>query len=394
MDKTVASGRALNAMRPRLVSVASSFTTNGIRACLTIDIRKLKHLQRLDLHDNLIQNASHLCWGKGDLPSLYSLDLSHNNLTELKTESRIWFPSLNMNVLNLAGCNLRKVPSYGVGGQKLSGSPPKTFGNTSSQLTSLYINNNSFHGPLPEDIDLIFPELIYLDASLNGFNGDIPPSLGNNLRGEKFPRNSSLPKLKILALGNNDFSNTFLDSLSWSLSQPAHLPQLRVLVLRNNRLEGQIPQQLCQMRHLSILDLAGNYLSGDIPDCVDNITSWSTAARRDAQMRISAANNILHALDLSCNKLSGSIPVQITRLKAMIVLNLSHNLLTGVIPQGNQFGTFSNDSYVGNHGLCGYPLSSECDVVTEKPSYATSSRIWPPPLLFPWTAFILFTNVV
>jgi hypothetical protein len=32
----------------------------------------------------------------------------------------------------------------------------------------------------------------------------------------------------------------------------------------------------------------------------------------------------------------------------------------GEIPQGQQFDTFSNDSYEGNLGLCGFPLSKKC----------------------------------
>lgn len=41
-------------------------------------------------------------------------------------------------------------------------------------------------------------------------------------------------------------------------------------------------------------------------------------------------------------------------------LNLSQNHLVGRIPQGNQFNTFSNESYKGNSGLCGLPLTKNC----------------------------------
>ena len=41
-------------------------------------------------------------------------------------------------------------------------------------------------------------------------------------------------------------------------------------------------------------------------------------------------------------------------------LNLSFNHLVGQIPQGMQFSTFSNDSYEGNKGLYGYPMTIEC----------------------------------
>ncbi|KAK8985576.1 hypothetical protein V6N11_068829 [Hibiscus sabdariffa] len=38
----------------------------------------------------------------------------------------------------------------------------------------------------------------------------------------------------------------------------------------------------------------------------------------------------------------------------------SGNHLVGLIPQGNQFNTFPNDSYIGNTGLCGFPVSKGC----------------------------------
>ncbi|GMH28648.1 hypothetical protein Nepgr_030491 [Nepenthes gracilis] len=39
---------------------------------------------------------------------------------------------------------------------------------------------------------------------------------------------------------------------------------------------------------------------------------------------------------------------------------MSQNRLVGPIPQGEQFDTFENNSYLGNLGLCGNPLSKKC----------------------------------
>ncbi|WOG87281.1 hypothetical protein DCAR_0206504 [Daucus carota subsp. sativus] len=70
---------------------------------------------------------------------------------------------------------------------------------------------------------------------------------------------------------------------------------------------------------------------------------------------------MLESLDLSSNRLEGEIPQQITNIYSLSRLNLSCNQLSGHIPQGYQFNTFENDSYVGNLGLCGNPLSRECE---------------------------------
>jgi hypothetical protein len=65
-------------------------------------------------------------------------------------------------------------------------------------------------------------------------------------------------------------------------------------------------------------------------------------------------------MDLSSNMLTGVIPAELTNLDFLEVLNLSNNHLVGEIPQGPQFNTFSNDSFEGNLGLCGFPLSKKC----------------------------------
>ena len=68
----------------------------------------------------------------------------------------------------------------------------------------------------------------------------------------------------------------------------------------------------------------------------------------------------LEWLDLSSNRLTGEIPGQLVNLTSLEVLNLSRNCLVGLIPRGNQFNTFSYDSYNNNLGLCGFPLIRSC----------------------------------
>ncbi|KAI5340104.1 hypothetical protein L3X38_019378 [Prunus dulcis] len=72
--------------------------------------------------------------------------------------------------------------------------------------------------------------------------------------------------------------------------------------------------------------------------------------------------------DFSSNRSEGEIPAALKRdpnnLAQLIFLeyfNVSYNHLWGPIPLGQQFGTFLEDSYEGNSGLCGKPLSKKCD---------------------------------
>ncbi|MBA0852619.1 hypothetical protein Goshw_007696 [Gossypium schwendimanii] len=73
-----------------------------------------------------------------------------------------------------------------------------------------------------------------------------------------------------------------------------------------------------------------------------------------------------------------------TKQTFLEVLNLSNNNLVGPIPHGNQFDTFDNDSYNGNLGLCGLPLSKQCvnHVGAEPPS----------PLVVEHEGYIVFTT--
>ena len=43
------------------------------------------------------------------------------------------------------------------------------------------------------------------------------------------------------------------------------------------------------------------------------------------------------------------------------------NNLEGQIPQSTQLSTFGNESYVGNVGLCGFPLTKKCEESDGKP---------------------------
>uniref|UniRef100_A0A1S4BTD0 Receptor-like protein 12 n=1 Tax=Nicotiana tabacum TaxID=4097 RepID=A0A1S4BTD0_TOBAC len=66
------------------------------------------------------------------------------------------------------------------------------------------------------------------------------------------------------------------------------------------------------------------------------------------------------SLDFSVNQLNGRIPDELVGLTFLSFLNLSFNQLSGRIPRGNQFQTFSADSFEGNAGLCDFPLKKTC----------------------------------
>ncbi|WVZ14354.1 hypothetical protein V8G54_011920 [Vigna mungo] len=119
--------------------------------------------------------------------------------------------------------------------------------------------------------------------------------------------------------------------------------------LSKNRFEGEIPNVIGELHALKAINLSHNILSGPIPQSLGNLKN-------------------LESLDLSSNMLTGMIPTELTNLNFLEVLNISNNHMVGEIPQGKQFNTFSNDSFKGNSGLCGFPLTKKCSKDNEEHS--------------------------
>ncbi|KAL8518178.1 hypothetical protein ACS0TY_009516 [Phlomoides rotata] len=112
--------------------------------------------------------------------------------------------------------------------------------------------------------------------------------------------------------------------------------------MSENKFSGSIPESMGRLNSLRYLNLSHNNLTGHIPSSLGNMS-------------------MLESLDLSSNSLDGEIPSQLTDLTFLAKLNLSMNNLSGRIPQSRQFLTFENDSYIGDQGLCGTPLTNKCE---------------------------------
>ncbi|KAM0826991.1 hypothetical protein ACQ4PT_068484 [Festuca glaucescens] len=124
---------------------------------------------------------------------------------------------------------------------------------------------------------------------------------------------------------------------------------------------------------LTTIDLSNNRLEGTIPASLGRLVSLrlvnmshnAFTGKIPAKLGSMAA---LESLDLSFNQLSGKIPQELTNLTFLSILNLSENELVGKIPQSRQFSTFENSTFRGNLGLCGPRLSNPCGVSPAPPS--------------------------
>ncbi|XP_054782251.1 probably inactive leucine-rich repeat receptor-like protein kinase At5g48380 [Prosopis cineraria] len=144
------------------------------------------------------------------------------------------------------------------------------------------------------------------------------------------------------------------------------------LKLSNMGLKGQFPRAIQNCSSLTGLDLSLNKLSGTIPADINKILTFVTTLDLSSNdfsgsIPVGLANcSYLNSLKLDQNRLTGQIPGEfstLTRLKAFTVTN---NLLTGPIPY---LPNISGDSYVNNAGLCGTPLPT-CQASSSKSNTA------------------------
>ncbi|KAL6199940.1 hypothetical protein ACLB2K_029722 [Fragaria x ananassa] len=284
----------------------------------------------------------------------------------------------------------------------------------SSAASYLDLRSNPFSGPIPSNYDQLLPNLAELYLSDNNLSGSIPPSLcnmssltvlilrSNHLSGD-FSRAWSMwpyiqavdvsyndltgnitssmgvpSSLWVLNLSNNNFTGQIPSSLFqnctnlWSIDLAGNkftggvpLPlqtrspvssNLRRIQLRSNSLSGHIPNRLCSLQSLHVIDLSRNNFSGTIPKCLYNLTALAfgndtdtgdstlsdfyddpyheatTLTLKGQELVYNKTLPLVNTIDFSSNHLDGEIPEGISSLIALGTLNLSRNHLTGNIP--------------------------------------------------------------
>ncbi|KAL4618733.1 hypothetical protein ACB092_06G032400 [Castanea dentata] len=405
-------------------------------------LKSSKLLKKLDLSNNRISSQIPE-WTFEVLENLLFLDLHANllqgNLLALPSTMRVFVMSNN----RLSGeipsmiCNASNLGILDISNNNLSGKIPQCLGNFGYHLSVMNLRMNSFHGTIPDTFEKD-NSLATIAFNGNHLEGKLPKSfvnctklevldLGNNKINDSFPywlealselrllvlshnrfhgpirnhknKGEFFSKLQILDLSHNEFtgllpricfenleammasnedaqepqylaqhygfyygrfkpsvydrgskqdllSGSYLDTIEVTvkglkIELPRILTIFTTIDLSSNQFQGEIPDTLGRLKFLRLLNLSHNNLTSHIPSTLGNLLA-------------------LEALDLSSNKLIGEIPQQLTLLTFLAMLNLSQNQLIGPIPQGKQFNTFGNESYDGNSGLCGFPLSIKC----------------------------------
>ena len=349
-------------------------SSNLLSGDISSSICNASSLQILNLSHNNLTGIIPPCFGT--LPSLLVLDAQMNKLhgtlpESFSKKSKIGTLNLNGNQLEgplprtLAHCTKLKV--LDLGDNQIEDTYPHWLQNL-NELQVLVLRGNKFHGFITSsNTTYAYPSLMLFDVSNNNFSGPLPTAYIKGFKGMSYVDD---PKTKLQYLDTHILSiqytgiyirsNTIHENQAWNLYTSYNgsvevttkgiamtfvriLPTFAIIDLSENRFEGEIPEAFGELQALKALNLSRNKFIGSIPSSIGNLTN-------------------LESLDLSSNMLTGEVPSELTNLNYLAVLNLSHNQLVGAIPQGKQFNTFSNDSYEGNLGLCGFPLSHECNM--------------------------------
>uniref|UniRef100_A0A0E0E370 Receptor kinase-like protein Xa21 n=1 Tax=Oryza meridionalis TaxID=40149 RepID=A0A0E0E370_9ORYZ len=254
---------------------------NQFQGQIPISLANGTNLVVINLRDNAFQGVVP---SFGTLTNLVELDLGKNRL-----EAGDWsFLSSLTNCTQLVRLLLDSNILEGV----LPG--PGTIASLSKNLELLLLTENKIFGTIPKELEhLTNLSVLYLDRNL--LTGNIPVSLGN------------LQNLFDLRLSQNKLSGQIPRSIG-------NLNQLSELHLEENYLSGSIPEALGRCKNLEIMNLSYNSFNGTMPREVFTLSSLS------------------RGLDLSHNKLSGRIPLEISGLINLGPLDISNNQLSGQIP--------------------------------------------------------------
>ncbi|KAL7586710.1 hypothetical protein Lser_V15G41215 [Lactuca serriola] len=272
-------------------------------------------------------------------------------------------------------------------------------------LKHLDLSGNDFQGSrIPKFIGS-FKHLTYLNLSHAGFDGIIPPHIGNlsnlkvlDLHSDSYEpmvddmtwisgllslehfdlswvnlcgaQNTDMlfymiPSLKELSLSGCGLSNADVGPF---LNLSRILPNIKHLDLGFNSFQGPLPGILQNMSSLTFLDLSyfnlslawnfGNLLSM-IPSLSELHLSHCGLHKTHLSslgLNLSTLSNIQH-LDLSLNSVEGTFPSVFTKMTSLRVLDLSQNMLNSLLPtmpnylhldlSGNQL-TGSISTFLGN----------------------------------------------
>ncbi|KAJ7968202.1 Receptor-like protein [Quillaja saponaria] len=241
-----------------------------------------------------------------------------------------------------------------------------------SRLTYLNLSSSVFAGHVPAEI-LQLSKLSSLDLSNNQ-----DPSTGKHVLklGKHLQLGSLVGNLKQTRTSSPQMVKTnFNDQVPRSL---VNCTLLENLDLGDNQLNDIFPSYLAALPNLKVLILRSNKLYGPINDSEtsngsQNCTSWTSLTI----VFLHQVGNLLKLESSDSLRKTGFLETShktLQELNFLAFFNVSFNNLKGLIPRGRQFETFGNNSFLGNAELCGYPLTRKCANLENSPPLPSTTE--------------------
>ncbi|XP_057999776.1 probably inactive leucine-rich repeat receptor-like protein kinase At5g06940 isoform X2 [Hevea brasiliensis] len=328
------------------------FSRNHIEGKIPEGIGSLVKLQVLNLGSNLLSGSVPSVFG--NFTELIVLDLSQNaylvgeipsDIGKLKKLEQLFLQSSGFRgQIPDSFVGLQSLKILDLSQNNLSGVVPPTLGSSLKSLVSFDVSQNKLSGSFPGGI-CGAQGLINLGLHTNFFKGPIPSSINGCLNLERFQVQNnefsgdfpdalwSLSKIKLIRAENNRFSGKIPDSISMAA-------QLEQVQIDNNSFSSKIPKGLGLVKSLYRFSVSLNGFYGELPPnfCDSPVMSIINLSHNSLSGQIPELKKCrkLVSLSLADNSLTGEIPTSLADLPVLTYLDLSDNNLTGSIPLGLQ----------------------------------------------------------
>ncbi|CAH9086023.1 unnamed protein product [Cuscuta epithymum] len=331
-----------------------SLSNTSLQGSIPETLGKMRKLTSLDLSDNSLEG--HIPDALANMSFLEELNLS-DNIFEGEIPKFIWqictLYILNMISNRLSGniiistlCPNHPMEYLYLGSNRITGSFPEL--SMFPSLQGLVLSDNHLDGVISEHHFVTLSKLKDLDLSSNNFTFNVtstwlPPfqlrtiELASCNLGPEFPNWLRTQVNNVLLdISNNAISDSIP---SWFWNTTTNFMSINV---SHNAIKGRIVSEAQVSSGFEIggwVDLSFNKLEGSIPLSFFNVTLMylshnnfteltSLCAIKDPKV---AAG--LHFLDISFNQLSGTLPDCWSSLSSLVVLNLANNHnLSGSLP--------------------------------------------------------------
>nr|CAD1824972.1 unnamed protein product [Ananas comosus var. bracteatus] len=299
-----------------VLDLSDNHLTGNIPACLLDNNTKMEYL---NLGSNLLTGPIHL--PSHHVKSMKIIDVSVNLFVgSIRSNISMVFP--NLRVLNLSSNHLtgsipsslatmRQLQILDLSDNRIIGEIPAQLTSNSSPFAVLKLSNNNLHGKIP-NVNFVGSSACYLDGNM--LSGTLPSNISRDI--------------DILDVRDNELDGSIPETVSEASS-------LKYLILKGNHFHGQIPQSICNLTTLFVLDLSDNNFSSSLPPCFPPDVLYLDLANNaftGEVPRVLLNFSQLLALDISKNHLSGPIPMQIGSELEMNILIMRENSFKGQLP--------------------------------------------------------------